>query len=279
MLKHKMKQWLSDHQPEALRCGAKAEPSSPTFTSTTPPLRESPSAATGATTNKISAGIAEGDKSPSNSTVNQYPSLKSKILGPKMAVGASSPSSNVSINSSKENRLDGAAAAGTGSGGAGGSLLGKSFASTTNLAAAAALATGLHSKRKRDDSPVKPSPIKIVRVKEDYDYNVDAPAPAPAAVAPALAATTTTSSKPSSHSSQNAFRLAESAVKNEEKNEVEEEAAPVEETDDDLARRLHQELNCAPVRTSRSRRHTSCAQETVMEDPVHGQDPGILPSC
>jgi hypothetical protein len=58
----------------------------------------------------------------------------------------------------------------------------------------------------------------------------------------------------------------------------EDSGEPKEETDEEVARRLHQEFNCAPVRTSRSRGGKQCAAEAA-EDPVHGTDPGILPSC
>ena len=90
MLKHKMKQWLSDHQPETLRsCGVKAHPSSPR--SMTPPLPlDSPSSTfeggknddydstAGAGGRKISSSSGtEVERSPSTSAVNIYPSLKS----------------------------------------------------------------------------------------------------------------------------------------------------------------------------------------------------------
>ena len=58
----------------------------------------------------------------------------------------------------------------------------------------------------------------------------------------------------------------------------EDSGEPKEETDEEVARRLHHEFNCAPVRTSRSRGGKQCAAEAA-EDPVHGTDPGILPSC
>ena len=86
-------------------------------------------------------------RSPSTSDVNKYPSLKKKILGPKM-VDADHPHAESPTTSSKEN--------------AGNSTLGNkytsTFASTTDLAAAAAFATGLQpSKRKREfDEPFGP---------------------------------------------------------------------------------------------------------------------------
>ena len=271
MLKHKLKQWLSDHQPEVLRgIRPAAEPSSPT--SMTPPLRDpGPSAVTAATTDvvidsKNSSGSMStvAEKSPSDSAVNQYPSLKSKILGLKMGVPAS-----------KESLV----------GGAGASLQGKSYASTTNLAAAAALATGLHSKRKREDAVVKPSPIKIVRVKEEFDgEKPDKPAtttsPSKGSKPPSSQSTvkSTSGSKGAKITGKPSVKAEDGSVKTEDGSTEEGTATPPKETDDDIARRLHQELNCAPMRTSRSRRNISCAQE-VVEDPVHGQDPGILPSC
>jgi hypothetical protein len=57
----------------------------------------------------------------------------------------------------------------------------------------------------------------------------------------------------------------------------EDSGEPKEETDEEVARRLHQEFNCAPARASRGRGRMG-AQEAA-DDPVHGQDPGILPSC
>lgn len=283
MLKHKMKQWLSDHQPDTLRsCGVKAQPSSPR--SMTPPLLlDSPSTTSGGknddSTRKISSSsVTEVERSPSNSAVNMYPSLKSKILGPKMGA-PSSPLSNT--NSMKENTLNGIGATASANGA---SSLGRSFSSTTDLAAAAAQATGLafHSKRKREDSPTKPSPIKVVRVKEDYNFDGAKPATTNGG--------SRYSSKPSNggvsskpytsngvgFNSRDSGAVTVTVVKEDEK---EEGLNSMEETDDDIARRLHQELNCAPVRHSRSRRNVSCAQETMAEDPVHGQDPGILPSC
>jgi|AntAceMinimDraft_5_1070358.scaffolds.fasta_scaffold25788_1 hypothetical protein len=294
MLKHKMKQWLSAHQPEALRIGAKEERGSPT--STTPPLCESLCVTATATvtatagvivmsTQKVSAAEAERGRYASTSAVNQYPSLKFKILGPKM--GGPSPSSNAC----KENSHEEAA------GVLGASWLAKSTSSTSNLAAAAALATGLHYKRKRDASPVKPSPIRIVRVKEDYDYDYGKRAGAAAAArnptgslnqsnADALRPPNPASKSILSHAVKKevavaaaAAAAAVAAAAAAEEEQEDEEDDPVEETDDDIARRLHQELNCAPMRQSRSRRNISCAQESVIDDPVHGQDPGILPSC
>ena len=279
MLKHKMKQWLSDHQPETLRVCSKAEPSSPT--STTPPLPLGfPGTANGtldnSETKKLTAEAprAAAARSPCpNSAVNQYPSLKSKILGPKM--GAPVPPFSNNATTMKENSVNGA------------SLLGgkPSFSSTTNLAAAAALATGLHSKRKRDgDSPVKPSPIRIVRSKEDYDYDYGKPAMTTTnAAAAALQSPSKSSNKPPTsikpeENSEEATKVLALAAALEESEE--EEAAVKEETDDDIARRLHQELNCAPMRQSRSRRNISCTEAAMAaEDAVHGQDPGILPSC
>ena len=289
MLKHKMKQWLSDHQPETLRsCGVKAHPSSPR--SMTPPLPlDSPSStfeggknddSTAARKISSSSGT-EVERSPSTSAVNIYPSLKSKILGPKMGA----PSSPLS-NSMKDNTVNGNGAT-TSANGA--SSLGRSFSSTTDLAAAAAQATGLgfHSKRKREDSPTKPSPIKVVRVKEEDYYDFDGGKPT------TNGGSRNNSSKPSGSKPPSGSRPSGSkqppssgtnvrngaAVKDEKAEDAQGGAPKVEETDDDIARRLHQELNCAPMRHSRSRRNISCAQETMAEDPVHGQDPGILPSC
>ena len=57
---------------------------------------------------------------------------------------------------------------------------------------------------------------------------------------------------------------------------------PKEETDEEIARRLHAEFNCAPMRTSRSRRTMDLENPRdggTPEDPVHDNDPGILPSC
>jgi|APGre2960657444_1045066.scaffolds.fasta_scaffold00708_8 hypothetical protein len=49
-------------------------------------------------------------------------------------------------------------------------------------------------------------------------------------------------------------------------------------TDDEaLARRLHAELNCTPARTSRQQRGGPLA--AAARDRLHGQDPGLLPSC
>ena len=53
-------------------------------------------------------------------------------------------------------------------------------------------------------------------------------------------------------------------------------------TDEEIARRLHAEFNCAPMRTSRSRRTMDLEDRRdggTPEDPVHDNDPGILPSC
>lgn len=54
---------------------------------------------------------------------------------------------------------------------------------------------------------------------------------------------------------------------------------PVEETnDEEMARRLHAELNGLP-RTSRQRQAAQCSIQAAKTDPVHGNDPGLLPSC
>lgn len=232
MLKHKLKQWLIKHEPEA----CKVEPGSPR--STTPPLK----------------------RTPSMSAVNQYPSLKTKVLGPKME--PTSPSED----SSKENgRPDGEKGA-----------YSSAFASTSNLAAAASFATGLPcGKRKADDVPFKPSsPVKTVRVveSEEPESRPTSPKPAPSRSKPPTPkpsrAKPSPKPKPAAGSAGPSSSDATDAGADE----------PKEETDEEVARRLHQEFNCAPMRTSRSRGAKPCAQE-VAEDSVHGQDPGILPSC
>ena len=101
MLKRKLKQWLAVNEPGALP--VKTEPPGSPPTCVTPPL----------------------PRSPSTSDVNKYPSLKKKILGPKM-VDADHPHAESPTTSSKENA----------------STLGNkyssNYASTSDLAAAAA---------------------------------------------------------------------------------------------------------------------------------------------
>ena len=52
----------------------------------------------------------------------------------------------------------------------------------------------------------------------------------------------------------------------------------VPEDDEALARRLHAELNCTPARSSRNRGGGQ-QQAAVGRDRIHGDDPGLLPSC
>ena len=61
---------------------------------------------------------------------------------------------------------------------------------------------------------------------------------------------------------------------------------PKEEDDEALARRLHAELNCTPARASRNRGGAAAAAAAAAacgaqaaRDRVHGEDPGLLPSC
>ena len=50
------------------------------------------------------------------------------------------------------------------------------------------------------------------------------------------------------------------------------------EDDEALARRLHAELNCTPARASRGRGGQPPSAQAV-RDRIHGDDPGLLPSC
>ena len=169
----------------------------------------------------------------------------------------------------------------------GASSLGRSFSSTTDLAAAAAQATGLgfHSKRKREDSPTKPSPITVVRVKEEDYYDFDGGKPT------TNGGSRNNSSKPWAPSLLRARALGSKQPPS---------PAPTYETVPPAVRRRRRTPPVElprwkrPMTTSRVvctrtqlRPHASlpqptqhsCAQETMAEDPVHGQDPGILPSC
>mmetsp|Transcript_27414 Transcript_27414/g.52208 ORF Transcript_27414/g.52208 Transcript_27414/m.52208 type:complete len:314 (+) Transcript_27414:392-1333(+) len=57
------------------------------------------------------------------------------------------------------------------------------------------------------------------------------------------------------------------------------EDAKASDEDDDaaMARKLHRQMNCTPVRTTRTR--TPLPSKGPDHDPVHLNDPGILPSC
>ena len=231
MLKYKLKQWLAVNEPGALP--VKTEPGSPP-TCVTPPL----------------------PRSPSTSDVNKYPSLKKKILGPKM-VDADHPHAESPTTSSKEN--------------AGNSTLGNkytsTFASTTDLAAAAAFATGLQpSKRKREfDEPFRPTSPPNIKKERSDDGSDRAKSPKPNKPKP----------KPKP-------RTPKASEKTSQKSDDGEPKEPKEETDEEIARRLHAEFNCAPMRTSRSRRTMDLENPRdggTPEDPVHDNDPGILPSC
>ena len=227
MLKYKLKQWLAVNEPGALP--VKTEPGSPP-TCVTPPL----------------------PRSPSTSDVNKYPSLKKKILGPKM-VDADHPHAESPTTSSKEN--------------AGNSTLGNkytsTFASTTDLAAAAAFATGLQpSKRKRDRRAIPPTSPPNVKKERSDDGSDRAKSPKPNKPKPKPKPRTPKASEKTSQKSD--------------------DGEPKEETDEEIARRLHAEFNCAPMRTSRSRRTMDLENPRdggTPEDPVHDNDPGILPSC
>lgn len=231
MLKHKLKRWLHENEPDG--GGVKPEPGSPRMS--TPPL----------------------PRSPSGSAVNRYPSLKTKLLGPKLEP-ASPGGSN---DSSKENGrvCNGNEGAYT-----------SPFASTQNLAAAASFATGLPcGKRARDYEKFKPaSPAKVARVRDEA-LEADARAESP---------------KPSNRSKPSTPKPAKPRPSPKPKpsggpasSGGSDGSEPKEETDEEVARRLHQEFNCAPARASRGRGRMG-AQEAA-DDPVHGQDPGILPSC
>ncbi|MDA9098792.1 hypothetical protein N9L76_07640 [bacterium] len=231
MLKRKLKQWLGEHEPGV---HVKMEPDVPWCS--TPEL----------------------PRSPSSSAVNRYPSMKTKLLGPKLEPPGSPDSAkeNGDVNGSK-----GAYAS--------------EFKSTVNLAAAAAFATGLPcGKKMREQEKFKPSsPMKTTRVQAEASADGSErcespkpngrskpPTPKPSRVKPSPA-------KPKPGNSYNSGPASS-----------EETGEPKEETDEEVARRLHQEFNCAPVRQSRSRGGKLCAGEAA-EDPVHGTDPGILPSC
>jgi hypothetical protein len=225
MLKRKLKQWLGENEPGVL---IKREADVP------------------------GCSTPELPRSPSSSAVNRYPSMKTKLLGPKLEPPGSP-------DSAKEN--------GDGNKGA----YASAYKTTSNLAAAAAFATGLPcGKRMREMEKFKPSsPAKTTRVQsaasldgsercESPKPRSKPPTPKPSRVKP--------SPKPKQTNSASVPASSEDS------------GEPKEETDEEVARRLHQEFNCAPVRTSRSRGGKQCAAEAA-EDPVHGTDPGILPSC
>jgi hypothetical protein len=195
-------------------------------------------------------------RSPSSSAVNRYPCMKTKLLGPKLEPPGSP-------DSAKENSY------GNGNKGA----YASAYASTVNLAAAAAFATGLPcGKLKREMEKFKPnSPAKTARAQSTASLDESErcespkprskpPTPKPSRIKPSPKPKQTTSNSNSVPASS------------------EESGEPKEETDEEVARRLHQEFNCAPVRASRVRGGKQCGAETA-EDPVHGTDPGILPSC
>ena len=244
MLKRKLKQWLAVNEPGALP--VKTEPPGSPPTCVTPPL----------------------PRSPSTSDVNKYPSLKKKILGPKM-VDADHPHAESPTTSSKENA----------------STLGNkyssNYASTSDLAAAAAFATGLQpSKRRREfDEPFRPSSPLSVKKERSDDGGSDR-AKSPKTNKPKQKPKPRTP-KPASQSGPQSPRQAK-RVTNLDAETESEPKEPKEETDEEIARRLHAEFNCAPMRTSRSRRTMDLKDRRdggTPEDPVHDNDPGILPSC
>ena len=200
-----------------------------------------------------SESVGSPSLSPSTSDVNKYPSLKKKILGPKM-VDADHPHAESPTTSSKEN--------------AGNPTLGNkytsTFASTTDLAAAAAFATGLQpSKRKREfDEPFRPTSPPNIKKERSDDGSDRAKSPKP--------------NKPTTKPKPRTPKASEKTAQKSDNGE------PKEETDEEIARRLHAEFNCAPMRTSRSRRTMDLENPRdggTPEDPVHDNDPGILPSC
>ena len=234
MLKYKLKQWLIKHEPEA----CKVEPGSSPW-STTPPLK----------------------RTPSMSAVNQYPSLKTKVLGPKM-VEPTSPSEDSSKGERTTRRREG--------------RVFLRLRVHVQPRRRASFATGLPcGKRKADDVPFKKpsSPVKTVRVveSEEPESRPTSPKPAPSRSKPP----TPKPSKRNHPLNRSRPRLRRPVLLGVA---TRGRMRTVEETDEDIARRLHQEFNCAPMRTSRARGAKPCAQE-VAEDSVHGQDPGILPSC
>jgi hypothetical protein len=256
MLKLRLKQWLEVHEPAALPAKPPAALDilrCPKYTM--PPLRETPGSAAPDAPPRL--------PSPTSAAGNQYPSLKSRIL--------------MGTNSSKEN--DDAATE------LGKRKLSSPRASTTNLAAAAAAATGLHFKRtRRNEGPVA-SPIRVVRVKdEDLIRPASAARPRPP---PKPSLTNPNDSDPvkseialailAAAESLDAAAAADAAAEAEIKEGDASEDPSAEPTDEEMAWKLHQEFNCAPARNSR-RGRKSCAQE-VAECPAHGADPGILPSC
>ena len=210
MLKRKLKQWLGENEPGVL---IKREADVP------------------------GCSTPELPRSPSSSAVNRYPSMKTKLLGPKLEPPGSP-------DSAKEN--------GDGNKGA----YASAYASTSNLAAAAAFATGLPcGKRVREMEKFKPSsPGKTARVQsaasldgsdrcESPKPRSKPPTPKPSRVKPSPKPKQTTSNSVPASS--------------------EDSGEPKEETDEEVARRLHQEFNCAPVRTSRARGGKQCAAEAA----------------
>lgn len=240
MLKRKLKQWLGENAPGP---GVSVKTETEVPGCATPPL-------------------------PSASAVNRYPSLKTKLLGPKMEPqhGHGSPESR------KEN------GAGDGNEGA----YTSPYASTSNLAAAAAFATGLPCGKKMEDSEkFKPqSPTRLARMQTSGEGSDRCESPKPNNAGAGTGRQKPLTPKPSrvKPSPSKPARPQNSGGSLPGSSDDAGSDEPVPETDEEVARRLHQEFNCAPVRQSRGRN----AREFVAEqatDEVHGTDPGILPSC
>jgi hypothetical protein len=183
--------------------------------------------------------------------VNQFPSLKTKILGPKLE----QPECDVTAVAAE--------------------VTAPRSPFSPSLAAAAVAATGIAaSKRKFTEDVFQPDPARLAR---ELQRERDAANKSPKPKAPRP------SPKPKTSTSSAAAALAGKSGGGDgdggDGGDGGVGGEPREETDEEVARRLHQEFNCAPMRQSRSRRDVSnCARE-VMEDANHGQDPGILPSC
>jgi len=247
--------------------------------------------------------------SSSQSAKKAYPSIKHKILGQMGAspitAAARAASETPSDDSTKTNRSSSSLAPADNKAKASSTMTspnrkprptttaGRAALAAANKAAAAAAASPAKAAAKQlpDRKPLSSAPLSSAgtsstnlvadyagakRKREESSATAGAagsskPRPSPAATKPSTSSKTPPAARqpPSSAAKPPAVPAAP-------KDGVDEPEGM--EADDLLAWRLHQELNCAPARTSRRARR-SCGQGEPEVDPVHGQDPGLLPSC